>query len=169
MERLIGGLLGAFYEMLGRPGSQVEFWVAGVAALVVCVFMLRKVAEAANVRGAGFLTALVSGLAGALLLVAAYGFGGELVRRLGIVPERWTNIAAAGVVGLVVVIPLTCALMRADYLAAAFSWLVSILAVGIAVFIVGAVFNLGVSMKHDAKAAGEHRKAIEDYIDLLGQ
>jgi arginine exporter protein ArgO len=100
------------------------------------------------------------------MMLGAVAAGKYLAPRVGGELGHWTPLAAAAAVLLIAVIPLSCLWQRSKYMETLITWVGSLVAAVIAVFLATAVFDAVAAGKKETSKAGKHNREIKE---LLGR
>ncbi|MDA0990227.1 MAG: hypothetical protein O3A51_05690 [Verrucomicrobia bacterium] len=106
--------------ILMKPGSDTEFFIAGVAALITFVIVLNKVGSSFGLIMAQTGRTLVVLAIGLVLNALVLGFLSSVYS-----PQTWMLVLASAVLLLIVVTPCACWLQKGSYSGALFALIIS--------------------------------------------
>lgn len=161
--RAAGWLLRA---VTGNPKSTLELGIATAAIIFSVGFILSPSARALGGSRTGRGYAMITGLLGLMIIMAAV-----LAAKLYLPLRQYESyrvtilIGTAMVAWLLIVVPLTCWLLRTGFLAALISWVLAAAAAAIVVLFVGLVFDGLAAGSRGAGRGLEHRKQIERALE----
>lgn len=159
LEPWIQGLKATLDTVLKHPGSPLEWWVLLLAAILTSVIILRVTAAAFGMDRTGFGISCGGALVGlALILLALTAVS------LMITAGVWLLAAAAVGISLILVIPLLGFLLKGNYIAAFFAWLISLGAVIGVIALLSAGFNAVSAGTQEAEKVKSHKQDLEQIL-----
>ena len=124
MEAWLNGCYGLFLHLFGRATPNETYMVIALCVLLGAL-ALSRVSTSLGAIGAFYTTGLISTVLGLVLLVAAMAVPQAFGYEFFLIP-----LAAAGLMFLVVVLPLTILFQKGGYLAALIAWTIALLTIG---------------------------------------
>lgn len=150
----------------GNPKSALELVVATAAIIFSVGFILSPSARALGGSRTGRGYAMISGLLGLMIIMVSV-----LAAKLYLPLGQYESYRVAALIGtavvawLIIVVPLTCWLLRTGFFAALISWALSAAASAVVVLFVGMVFYGLAAGSRGAGRGLEHRKQIERVLE----
>jgi hypothetical protein len=82
---------------------------------------------------------------------------------------RWALPGSVILMSFIVILPMLSLIHKMNYMASLFSWIVTIVVVGIIVGLAGAGFDMSRNFQKSAQGAAERKEGVEEYLNLLAQ
>jgi hypothetical protein len=166
MDRWINNLDQMLNLVLGGPQSNIERWVVMVLAAIAMLLVLGKATNAFGIPNTGphytLFTALIGVVLCLVVMVAAKLYlpkiWGDAQLRLAIL------VGGPVLVSMLIIAPLMSVLQKGGYIAALFSWAVSVGAAALIIVLVGAVFDMVASGGKDAEKTLQYKQDMERFL-----
>lgn len=152
--------------LLGNPQTTIELYVT--AALAWCGFVIVHAisGKALGLAQATRLTSAVVSVVGLGIIMA-----GMIAARLyfpGWQHEAWriwTLVASGVLVGLIIVVPVTCWIQKGGYIGALMTWVLASLAAALIIVLTGGIFDGVAGGRRGAEKGKLHREQIEKVLE----
>ena len=164
MEQWIAHLQAILQLALGNPGSKIEMWVLLVGVSFVMMWGIASKAGSLlgiiNTRPAQTLLVTLFGVLVSLAALAA----AQMYLPAWNNPEYklWILIGVPVAVALLLIAPFMGLFQKANYIAAAITWVLTVAGAALVVLLVGAMFDSFASGRRDAEKAKAHKQELEE-------
>jgi hypothetical protein len=161
MDRWVQALSDAVDVLLKHPADPLEKGVLLAAGVLFFLWVHARTGRAFGFAYAGGFRGGGAAALGLALVLAALAGASLYWPQAG--PWLWAGVPAA--VSLALVVPLLCAMQRANYVTALAAWLISAAALAAMVLMLSAAFAAFRSGSGQADKARAHRQELEQVID----
>jgi len=155
MDAWLNGMHGVFLRFFGRATPEETYTVIALCVLLGAL-ALSRISTELGARGAFYTTGLLLTALGLALIGAAMAvppvFGLHLV---------WMPMAVAGLVLLVLILPLTMLFQKGGYITALIAWIVSLLIIGAILLLEPMMMRLWGKGLEKAHQLEKHRIELE--------
>lgn len=148
---------GLLDNVLRHPETTAEWWILLIVAFVSCAAALRITASAGGMGQPTALRSFVVSLFGLALIL----LGMTAARVLMPLAGGWLIVAAALFIFLGLVLPLSCFLLKGNYLVAFVAWLIGLAALAGVIMMLSAVFDVVAAGMKNAQQARDNKRALE--------
>lgn len=160
MERWFQVFLTVVDSLLKHPGTLLEKWVLVIPGCLFFLWVYTRTGSAFGTPHCGGFRGILTAMLGLTLVLAAV----TAVNLYLPGAARWMLISAPVIVALVIVLPLTCLIQRAGFMAAFMTWVISIAALAALILMISAAFDAFSSGREQAEKSRIHKQEIEQFI-----
>ena len=166
MDRWITALEQMVTLVLGNPSTPMEQGAIAGLSFLALVIVISRAGSAFGIPNTGMAHSIIVGVLG-----VAAGLLATVVATFYV--PQWSNselriwilVGAVAIASVVVIVPLMCLLQKASYMAGLLTWLVSLGAAALVIFMLGAGINAFSAGERNAAKGGEHNAAVNEVLD----
>lgn len=152
--------------LAGNPAGRVELYVTLAAGWLALVLVLSAAGKALGLAQSGrALSAIAATLGMGLVIVGMVAARLYLPQWNQVGFRLWILVASGVLVSLIVVVPLIAWLQKGGYVGALFAWILAILAAGLVIVLVGAIFESIAAGSRSAERGKLHRQQVERALE----